>query len=139
MVKVKRLRTADCAVGGFRYAAGAARAVGSILLGLHDRDGLLHHVGFASGFTVAMRRELLPVLVPLIRPPGFTGAAPGGPSRWSRGRETAWEPLEPRLVAEAVYDHFTGRRFRHGTRFLRWRPDKDPRTCTFEQVEAPRR
>ena len=133
MQKVKRRRTVDCVVGGFRYATGA-RVVGSLLLGLYDADGLLHHVGFTSGFATAERKALLAKLVPLRKPPGFTGRAPGGPSRWSTERSAEWEPLEPRLVVEVSYDHFTGDRFRHATRFLRWRPDKAPRQCTLEQV-----
>ena len=133
MQKVKRRRTVDCVVGGFRYASGA-RVVGSLLLGLYDADGLLHHVGFTSGFAAAERKALLARLMPLRRPPGFTGRAPGGPSRWSTERSGEWEPLEPRLVVEVSYDHFTGDRFRHATRFLRWRPDKAPRQCTLEQV-----
>ena len=133
MQKVKRRRTVDCVVGGFRYASGA-RVVGSLLLGLYDADGLLHHVGFTSGFAAAERKALLARLMPLRRPPGFTGRAPGGPSRWSTERSGEWEPLESRLVVEVSYDHFTGDRFRHATRFLRWRPDKAPRQCTLEQV-----
>jgi ATP-dependent DNA ligase len=135
MQKVKRRRTVDCVVGGFRYATGA-RVVGSLLLGLYDADGLLHHVGFTSGFATAERRKLLARLAPLRKPPGFTGRAPGGPSRWSTERSGEWEPLEPRLVVEVSYDHFTGDRFRHATRFLRWRPDKAPRQCTLEQVAS---
>lgn len=135
MDKVKRVRTADCVVGGFRYAS-AARVVGSLLLGLYDAQGLLHHVGFTSGFSAGERKALLERLRPLVAPPGFTGQAPGGPSRWSTDRSAEWEPLQPRLVAEVGYDHFTGGRFRHGTRFLRWRPDKAPRQCTLDQVRA---
>ena len=135
MQKVKRRRTVDCVVGGFRYATGA-RVVGSLLLGLYDADGLLHHVGFTSGFATAERKALLARLAPLRKPPGFTGRAPGGPSRWSTERSGEWEPLEPRLVVEVSYDHFTGDRFRHATRFLRWRPDKTPRQCTLEQVTS---
>jgi ATP-dependent DNA ligase len=93
-------------------------------------------VGFSSSFTEEERRELEPILVPLIEPPGFTGKAPGGPSRWSQGRSTEWEPLKPALVCEVRYDHFSGDRFRHGTKFLRWRPDKEPKACTFAQVRA---
>lgn len=133
MQKVKRRRTADCVVGGFRFTAGS-RVVGSLLLGLYDGDGLLHHVGFTSGFPAATRKALLTKLEPLIAPPGFTGRAPGGPSRWSSERSGEWQPLAPRLVAEVSYDHFTGDRFRHATRFLRWRPDKAPRRCTLDQV-----
>jgi len=138
MQKVKRRRTVDCVVGGFRYASGS-RVVGSLLLGLYDADGLLHHVGFTSGFPAAARTTLLAKLKPLIKPPGFTGRAPGGPSRWSTERSAEWEPLEPRLVVEVSYDHFTGDRFRHGTRLLRWRPDKPPRQCTLDQVAVSTR
>jgi len=133
MVKIKRMRTADCVVGGFRWAQKGGR-VGSLLLGFYDEEGKLDHVGFTSSFTAAERKELEPILVPRIKPPGFTGKAPGGPSRWSQGRSTEWEPLEPVLVCEVRYDHFSGGRFRHGTKFLRWRPEKKPKTCTFEQV-----
>jgi ATP-dependent DNA ligase len=133
MQKIKRMRTADCVVGGFRYAAKGGD-VGSLLLGLHDEDGLLHHVGFSSSFTGEERRGLRPILEPLVEPPGFTGSAPGGPSRWATERSTEWKPLRNVLVAEVRYDHFSGDRFRHGTKFLRWRPDKDPRACTFDQV-----
>jgi ATP-dependent DNA ligase len=135
MQKVKRLRTADCAVGGFRYAS-ASRVIGSLLLGLYDAKGLLHHVGFTSGFSAAERKSLVGKLEPLIKPPGFTGRAPGGPSRWSTSRSAEWQPLDPRLVVEVRYDHFTGDRFRHGTRFLRWRPDKRPGQCTMDQVRS---
>ena len=133
MVKVKNKRTADCVVGGFRYAE-KAKVIGSMLLGLHDDEGLLHHVGFTSSFTAAFRKELTPKLEKLRKPPGFTGQAPGGPSRWSTKRSAEWEPLAPKLVVEIEYDHFTGGRFRHGTRFLRWRPDKAPAQCTLDQV-----
>jgi ATP-dependent DNA ligase len=138
MKKIKRLRTADCVVGGFRYAS-KGKVVGSLLLGLYDDDGLLHHVGFSSSFSAAQRVELLTVVEPLIRPPGFTGRAPGGPSRWSSERSGEWEPLEPRLVVEVRYDHFSGGRFRHGTKFLRWRPDKAPTQCLMAQVEREAR
>jgi ATP-dependent DNA ligase len=133
-VKVKQIRTVDCVVGGFRYATGA-RVIGSLLLGLYGDDGLLHHVGFISGFKASERRELTKTFERLKRPPGFTGNAPGGPSRWSTERTGEWEPVAPQIVVEVGYDHFTGGRFRHGTRFLRWRPDKDPRQCTMDQVE----
>jgi len=138
MQKVKRRRTVDCVVGGFRYASGA-RVVGSLLLGLYDQEGLLHHVGFTSGFPTATREALLDKIRPLIEPPGFTGHAPGGPSRWSSERSGEWEPLRPALVVEVSYDHFAGDRFRHGTRFLRWRPEKAPRQCTLDQVSASSR
>ncbi len=138
MVKVKKLRTADCVVGGFRWAERGGE-VGSLLLGLYDADELLHHVGFASSFGAAERKKLRPLVERRIRPPGFTGRAPGGPSRWSTARSAAWVPLEPSLVCEVRYDHFSGDRFRHGTKFMRWRPDKAPRQCTFEQVRGRRR
>jgi len=137
MVKIKRKRTADCVVGGFRYAQKGG-AIGSLLLGLYDEEGQLDHVGFSSSFTAAERKELEPILKPLVEPPGFTGKAPGGPSRWSQGRSTEWVPLRPALVCEVRFDHFSGDRFRHGTKFLRWRPDKRPEQCTFDQVR-PRR
>jgi ATP-dependent DNA ligase len=135
MVKVKRMKTADCVVGGFRWAQKGGQ-VGSLLLGLYDDGGLLDHVGFSSSFTAEERKELEAILLPLREPPGFTGRAPGGPSRWSQGRSTEWEPLRPALVCEVRYDHFSGDRFRHGTRFLRWRPEKRPDQCTFEQVRG---
>jgi ATP-dependent DNA ligase len=133
MVKVKRLRTADCIVGGFRYAS-KGKVVGSLLLGLYDDDGRLHHIGFTSGLKSSEKPKLTRKLEALIKPPGFTGRAPGGPSRWSTDRSAEWEPLAPRLVVEVQYDHFTGGRFRHGTKFLRWRPDKKPWQCTLEEV-----
>jgi len=133
MIKVKQQRTADCVVGGFRYAERKP-VVGSLLLGLYDTDGLLHHVGFTSAIPAAERAQLTKDLEALIEPPGFTGNAPGGPSRWNTERTGQWEPLKPVLVVEVRYDQVTGRRFRHGTGFLRWRPDKDPKQCTFEQL-----
>lgn len=135
MLKVKCLRTADCVVGGFRYATGK-HEVGSLLLGLYDDAGLLHHIGFTSAIPAKDRPALTRRLEALVEPPGFTGDAPGGPSRWSTERSAAWEPLRPELVAEVRYDHVTGRRFRHGTAFLRWRPDKAPRQCTLEQLRS---
>lgn len=133
MLKVKRLRTADCVVGGFRYAT-KKREVASLLLGLYDDAGLLHHVGFTSAIAAADRAALTDRLEALVEAPGFTGDAPGGPSRWSTDRSAEWQPLRPELVVEVRYDHVTGRRFRHGTAFLRWRPDKAPRQCTMEQL-----
>jgi ATP-dependent DNA ligase len=133
MQKVKNLRTADCVVGGFRYASKGG-TVGSLLLGLYDRDGLLHHVGFTSAMSASTRAELTPRLVRLITPPGFTGRSPGGPSRWSTRRTDQWQPLEPKLVVEVQYDHVSDGRFRHGTGFVRWRPDKAPRQCTIDQI-----
>lgn len=133
MVKVKRQRTADCVVGGFRYASKGGK-VGSLLLGLYDDEGLLHHVGFTSSMAAADRAEMTKRLQRLVEPPGFTGRAPGGPSRWSTERSSEWEPLRPELVVEVAYDHVSGGRFRHGTKFLRWRPDKAARQCTMEQL-----
>jgi ATP-dependent DNA ligase len=134
MVKVKNIRSADCVVGGFRYATGA-RVIGSLLLGLYGDDGLLHHVGFTSAFKASDRRALTKKFEALRKPPGFTGNAPGGTSRWSTERTGEWEPVDPKVVVEVTYDHFTGGRFRHGTKILRWRPDKAPRQCTMDQVE----
>lgn len=136
MQKIKQRRTAECVVGGFRYASKGG-AIGSLLLGLYDDKGLLHHVGFTSSQPESERRALVPKLEQLIHPPGFNGHAPGGPSRWSTKRSAAWEPLRPLLVVEVQYDHVSGRRFRHGTKFLRYRPDKAPRKCTLEQIEQP--
>ncbi|HWC63159.1 MAG TPA: ATP-dependent DNA ligase, partial [Rhizomicrobium sp.] len=138
MVKVKCHRSADCVVGGFRYATGS-KLVGSLLLGLYDSDGRLDHVGFTSGIKNADRSALTAKLEKLRGGPGFTGNAPGGPSRWSTERSAEWVPLKPRLVAEVRYDHISDGRFRHGTRFLRWRPDKPPRACTFDQLEKSTR
>jgi ATP-dependent DNA ligase len=133
MLKVKRLRTADCVVGGFRYATGT-REVGSLLLGLYNKQGKLDHVGFTSTISDKERPALTKQLQGLIAPPGFTGKAPGGPSRWSTERSGEWEPVEPKFVVEVRYDQVTGDRFRHGTRLVRFRPDKAPRQCTFEQI-----
>jgi len=137
MQKVKLMRTADCVVGGFRYGTGL-KTVGSLLLGLYDKDGLLHHIGFCSSIKASERAELTKRLEALIAPPGFTGRAPGGPSRWSTERSGQWEPLKPSLVVEVQYDHFSQGRFRHGTKLLRWRPDKLPAQCTMDQVEKRR-
>jgi ATP-dependent DNA ligase len=134
MVKIKQIRTVDCVVGGFRYASGA-RVVGSLLLGLYDHAGLLHHVGFTSAFKAEEKRALTKKFEALKKAPGFTGNAPGGPSRWSTERSGEWEPVDPKVVVEVTYDHFTGNRFRHGTKIVRWRKDKAPRQCTLEQVE----
>ena len=130
MLKVKQLRTADCVVGGFRYASGK-REVGSMLLGLFADDGKLHHVGFCP--PPRDKAELTAKLEALVAPPGFTGDAPGGPSRWSTARSSEWQPLRWELIAEVKYDQVTGHRFRHATRFLRWRPDKVPEQCRIEQ------
>ena len=133
MIKVKQQRTADCIVGGYRYAE-KKKEVGSLLLGLYDEAGLLNHVGFTSAIPAAERSELTKLLEGLISPPGFTGNAPGGPSRWNTERTAQWQPLKPKLVVEVRYDQVTGGRFRHGTGLIRWRPDKDPKQCTFEQL-----
>src|SRR5205809_1059997 len=133
MMKVKNIRTADCVVGGFRYASGS-KLIGSLLLGLYDDAGLLHHVGFTSAFKTTDKRALTKKFEALRKPPGFTGNAPGGPSRWSTERSGEWEPVDPKVVVEVTYDHFTGDRFRHGTRIVRWRKDKAPRQCTLDQV-----
>ncbi len=135
MQKVKRMRTADCVVGGFRYAS-KGQVVGSLLLGLYDEAGALHHVGYTSSFTEAEKKELTKKLEPLIQAPGFTGNKPGGPSRWSTKKTSEWEPLATKLVAEVQFDHFTGGRFRHGTKFLRWRLDKKPSRCGFDQLAS---
>jgi ATP-dependent DNA ligase len=134
MVKIKSIRSADCVIGGFRYASGE-KVLGSLLLGLYDEAGLLHHVGFTSAFKANERRALTKKFEALRKPPGFTGNAPGGPSRWSTERSGEWEPVDPKVVVEVAYDHFTGERFRHGTKIIRWRPDKAPRQCTMDQVE----
>jgi ATP-dependent DNA ligase len=134
MIKIKNLRTADCVVGGFRYAS-KGKLVGSLLLGLYNDAGLLDHVGFCSSIKSADKPDVTRKLEALIEPPGFTGRAPGGASRWSTERSTQWEPLAPKLVVEVQYDHFSGGRFRHGTKFLRWRPDKGPKECSIAQVD----
>ena len=134
MQKIKNYRSADCVVGGFRYNEGT-NVVGSLLLGLYDKRGLLNHVGFTSTIKRQDKPALTKKLKPLIGPPGFTGDAPGGPSRWSTKRSGEWVPLKPKLVVEVCYDHFSGDRFRHGTRLLRWRPDKAPKQCRLDQVK----
>jgi ATP-dependent DNA ligase len=137
MDKVKWTRTVDCVVGGFRYAdetPGASRAVSSLLLGLYDDAGLLHHVGFCSRLRTMERTLLVPKLERLVSAPGFSGRGPGGARPWSRPRPFPWQPLAPLLVVEVEVDHLSGGRFRHGTRLLAWRPDKAPRQCTMDQV-----
>ena len=133
MLKVKQHRSADCVVGGFRRTKDGG-GVASLLLGLYDDEGLLHHVGFTSGIAAAERAELLCRLEPLVEAPGFTGKTPGAPSRWNNGQESEWEPLRSELVVEVIYDQVTGDRFRHGTRLHRWRPDKAPRQCIMDQL-----
>jgi ATP-dependent DNA ligase len=134
MQKIKNYRSADCVVGGFRYNEGKS-VVGSLLLGLYDDKGRLNHVGFTSTIKRAEKPELTRKLENLIAAPGFTGNAPGGPSRWSTTRSGEWQPLKPVLVVEVCFDHFSGERFRHGTKLMRWRPDKSPRQCTLNQVK----
>jgi ATP-dependent DNA ligase len=134
MVKIKNYRSADCVVGGFRYGTNS-KLVGSLLLGLYDDDGLLHHVGFTSSIARTEKAAITAKLEKLKGGPGFTGNAPGGPSRWATERSAEWVPLKPKLVVEVCYDHFSGERFRHGTRLLRWRPDKAPQQCTMDQVK----
>lgn len=133
MLKVKRIRTADCVVGGFRYGTGS-RLVGSMLLGLFNAGGKLDHVGFCSAIPAADKPAVTARMEALAGGPGFTGNAPGGPSRWSTERSTEYTSLRHELVVEVAYDQVTGNRFRHGTTFHRWRPDKAPEQCRFDQL-----
>ncbi|MFY4727866.1 ATP-dependent DNA ligase [Nitrospira sp. BLG_2] len=134
MQKYKPMRTADCVVGGFRYGKDSDE-VGSLLLGLYDDAGRLNHVGFTSGIAKGDKPSLTKKLENLIQEPGFTGNAPGAPSRWSTERSAQWKPLSPKLVVEVSFDHVTDDRFRHGTKLIRFRPDKSPRQCTMEQLQ----
>jgi ATP-dependent DNA ligase len=137
MQKIKRYRSADCVIGGFRYSENrqaGRKVVGSLLLGLYDDNGLLHHIGFSSGIKAKDKPALTNKLETVQQTRSFTGNAPGGPSRWSTKRSSEWQAVKPKYVIEVSYDHFTGGRFRHGTSILRWRPDKKPAQCTFEQV-----
>jgi ATP-dependent DNA ligase len=138
MQKIKTQRTADCVVGGYRYLENKP-LVGSLLLGLYDEQGNLDHVGYTSSIHDEDRLSLTTKLQAMIGPPGFTGKAPGGPSRWSTKHSMEWQPLKNKLVVEVQFDHFAGERFRHGTKFLRWRPDKSPRECTMKQVQRENR
>jgi ATP-dependent DNA ligase len=152
MIKVKHVRTAECVVAGFRWYKTGQDAVGSLLLGLYDRRGRLQHVGVTSSFTLAMRRELVAELAPLRRnalahhpwrrwaeaETGELGRMPGGQSRWSAGKDLSWEPLRIERVCEVKYDHLQGDRFRHAATFLRWRPDRRPRDCRYDQLERTR-
>jgi ATP-dependent DNA ligase len=133
MQKIKKQRTADCVVGGFRYLEKKP-LVGSLLLGLYNAEGLLDHVGYTSSIHDDDRTELTKKLERMVKPPGFTGKKPGGLSRWSTKKSMEWKPVENKLVVEVQFDHFTGGRFRHGTKFLRWRPEKSPKDCTIKQV-----
>jgi ATP-dependent DNA ligase len=136
-VKVKHLRTVDCVVGGYRLAK-AGDGIGSLLLGLYDEGGALHHVGHTSSFDVVERRAILAKLQPLVGGESFGhGRTPGGPSRWARSADSAWTSVKPELVCEVSFDHLQSGRFRHASRFLRWRPDKPPRSCGFDQLSPP--
>lgn len=138
MQKIKQHRSADCVIGGFRYGAkpmAGRKVAGSVLLGLYDSGGVLHHVGFSSGIKAADKPALTDRLETAIAPRSFTGNTPGGPSRWASARSSEWQPVKPKFVVEVSYDHFTGGRFRHGTSILRWRPDKKPKQCTMDQLE----
>jgi ATP-dependent DNA ligase len=137
-VKVKHRRTADCVVGGYRVAK-AGDGVGSLLLGLYDDDGNLHYVGHTSSFKAKERRDIRALLKPFEGSESFAGArAPGGPSRWSAGKDTAWVTVAPKLVCEVAFDRIQSGRIRHAATFLRWRPDREPRTCTWAQLgESP--
>jgi ATP-dependent DNA ligase len=150
MIKVKHVRTADCVVAGFRWHKSGRDAIGSLLLGLYDDHGTLHHVGVTSSFTMARRRELVAELQPLREralaehpwrhwaeaSAQQTGRMPGGQSRWSAGKDLSWEPLRVERVCEVKYDHMQGDRFRHAATFLRWRPDKPPHECRYDQLEV---
>jgi ATP-dependent DNA ligase len=151
MVKIKQRRTADCVVGGFRYASKGKGEIGSLLLGLYDDKDRLHHVGVTSAFTMAVRRALAQELAPLrvdalaqhpwrewAEAQAAMGGTrmPGGQSRWSAGKDLSWEPLRLERVCEVKYDHMQGDRFRHAAVFERWRPDKPPRDCRYDQLEV---
>jgi ATP-dependent DNA ligase len=149
MFKVKHARTADCVVAGFRWHKSGKDRIGSLLLGLYDDDGDLHHVGVTSSFTMAKRKELVEELAPLRKnalakhpwrawaeAEGSGTRMPGGQSRWSAGKDLSWEPLRVERVCEVKYDHLQGDRFRHAATFLRWRPDKKPRDCRYDQLEV---
>jgi ATP-dependent DNA ligase len=150
MIKVKHARTADCVVAGFRWHKSGHDAVGSLLLGLYDRTGRLQHVGVTSSFTMAMRRQLVTDLAPLREQAldhhpwrewadaqaQMSSRMPGGQSRWSAGKDLSWEPLRVERVCEVKYDHLQGDRFRHAAIFLRWRPDKAPADCRYDQLEV---
>jgi len=134
VVKVKAIRSADCVIGGYRTSV--REGIGSLLLGLYDEGGRLDYVGFTSGFSGSEKRVLLDQLRPLHAATSFDGRTPGGPSRWNRGASSAWQALRPELVLEVAFDQVTNDRFRHGTRPLRWRPDKAARTCSLDQIRS---
>ena len=150
MVKIKHARTADCVVAGFRWHKSGRDTVGSLLLGLYDGKGRLHHVGVTSSFTMATRKALAVELAPLREhaleqhpwrewadaQAHMTSRMPGGQSRWSAGKDLSWEPLRIERVCEVKYDHLQGDRFRHGAVFQRWRPDKAPHDCRYDQLEV---
>jgi ATP-dependent DNA ligase len=148
MVKIKHRRTADCVAGGFRYASAGKSAIGSLLLGLYDDEGKLHHVGICASFKREVRKELAVELEPLREGAreshpwrewaDWSGEQrmPGATSRWNRGKDLSWEPLRPDLVCEVAYDHMQGTRFRHAAHFVRWRPDKRPQDCRYDQLEV---
>jgi ATP-dependent DNA ligase len=150
MLKIKHARTADCVVAGFRWHKSGDDRIGSLLLGLYDDRGALQHIGVTSSFTMAMRKELALLLEPLrtdalVNHPWrewadaqahATGRMPGGQSRWSAGKDLSWEPLRLERVCEVKYDHLQGDRFRHAAVFLRWRPDKSPADCRYDQLEV---
>ncbi len=157
MFKIKHARTADCVVAGFRWHKKAPDIVGSLLLGLFDDTGTLHHVGVTSSFTMDKRKQLVEQLAPLREralaahpwrawaapddaapapEPGMSQRMPGGKSRWSAGKDLSWEPLRIERVCEVKYDHMQGDRFRHAATFLRWRDDKAPADCGYDQLEV---
>jgi ATP-dependent DNA ligase len=150
MLKIKHARTADCVVAGFRWYRDTGDAAGSLLLGLYDDAGMLQHVGVTSSFSMEMRRQLAQELEPLRRDalPNHPwrdwaeasaqekSRMPGGQSRWSAGKDLSWEPVRPERVCEVKYDHLQGDRFRHAAQFLRWRPDKPPAECRYDQLEV---
>ena len=138
MQKIKRYRSADCVIGGFRYgerSQSGRKVVGSLLLGLYDDEGLLNHVGFTSALKAIEKPALTDKLEAIVAARSFTGNTPGAPSCWSTKRSSEWKPVRPKLVVEVSYDHFTGGRFRHGTTIIRWRSDKKPKHCTMEQLK----
>jgi ATP-dependent DNA ligase len=141
MIKIKHARTIDCVVGGYRSSKDSAvggDAIGSLLLGLYDAEGVFHFVGHTSAFSAEQRREVFTKVQPLVEESGFgEGRTPGGPSRWSAGKDLSWTSLRPELVCEVAFERLQAQRFRHASRFLRWRPDKDPAECDFAQLEPP--